>query len=434
MKALPPLTPLPALPADQLGAAGAQVVQSLPQVAASRPRSHTVVTFLDPRRTLTMLEPLRQTGFVTTVTLILSMLIALLSALVVQEAQGQPAVESDDSHEIASHEIAARHAAPPSSRWPNFGALMNRRPVTPHPAVARIVVPEGPVTAYGTGTLVDVRDGFGLVVTNWHVVRDATGVVEVVFPSGFRSQARALKVDSDWDLAALVIWQPPIEPVTLADQAPRVGEPLSIHGYGQGHYRIARGRCTQYYAPRVDFPQEMVELDVEARQGDSGGPIFNSRGQLAGVLFGAGQGTTIGSLGGRVESFLATLAPDIGAPSGAHLVASAERPQIPSGRGGGSDVRRPCDPSTGKCEPAAAPQPAIASAWPSSPWSADRQNREPSVSSPWPQAGATAAAPTATPEVAPALASRSDLVERAKSVLAIVGLLAVCIQIVRVVT
>jgi hypothetical protein len=56
----------------------------------------------------------------------------------------------------------------------------------------------------------------------------------------------------------------------------------------------------------------MVELDVEARQGDSGGPIFNQRGQLAGVLFGAGQGTTLGSFGGRVQSFLATLAPDIG--------------------------------------------------------------------------------------------------------------------------
>ncbi len=30
------------------------------------------------------------------------------------------------------------------------------------------------------------------------------------------------------------------------------------------------------------------------------------------MLFGAGQGTTLGSFGGRVESFLATLAPDIG--------------------------------------------------------------------------------------------------------------------------
>jgi hypothetical protein len=121
-----------------------------------------------------------------------------------------------------------------------------------------------------------------------------------------------LKVDADWDLAALVIWRPSVPPVTLADSAPRPGDPLTICGYGQGRYRAITGSCTQYYSPKENLPQQMVELDVEARQGDSGGPIFNQNGQLAGVLFGAGQGTTLGSFGGRVQSFLATLAPDIG--------------------------------------------------------------------------------------------------------------------------
>ena len=182
----------------------------------------------------------------------------------------------------------------------------------PHPAVARVIVPEEGATSYGSGTLIDVRDQFGLVITNWHVVRDAQGPVEVLFPGGYRSKARALKVDADWDLAALVVWRPPIEPVKLAATAPQPGDQLTICGYGQGMYRSATGRCTQYYAPRADFPLQMVELDVQARQGDSGGPIFNDHGDLAGVLFGAGQGTTLGSFGGRVESFLATLAPDIG--------------------------------------------------------------------------------------------------------------------------
>jgi hypothetical protein len=195
-----------------------------------------------------------------------------------------------------------------------------------HPAVARIIVPESGATAYGTGTLVDVRDKYGLVVTNWHVVSESHGVVEVVFPSGFRSHARPLKLDSDWDLAALVIWRPPIEPVKLASRPPHPGDPLTIHGYGQGQYRVATGRCTTYYAPRPNFPQEMVELDVEARQGDSGGPIFNEHGELAGVLFGAGQGTTLGSFAPRVGMFLATLAPDIGQAEDEALLAVADRP------------------------------------------------------------------------------------------------------------
>jgi len=200
-----------------------------------------------------------------------------------------------------------------------YGSDLHLRSNCPHPAVARVIVPEGNATSYGSGTLVDVRGEFGLVVTNWHVVRDAQGPVEVLFPGDFRSKARALKVDADWDLAALVIWRPPVDPVPLANRAPRPGDQLTICGYGQGSYRAKTGRCTQYYAPHVGFPQQMVGLDVEARQGDSGGPIFNQQGELAGVLFGAGEGTTLGSFGGRVETFLATLASDIGQTGDAQL-------------------------------------------------------------------------------------------------------------------
>ena len=189
-------------------------------------------------------------------------------------------------------------------------------------------MPEGEATSYGSGTLVDVRDQYGLVVTNWHVVRDGTGEVEVLFPDGFRSKARPLKVDADWDLAALVIWRPTAAPVKLAASAPQPGEQLTICGYGSGNYRAATGRCTQYYAPAENLPLHMVELDVEARQGDSGGPIFNARGELAGVLFGAGQGTTLGSFGGRVEHFLASLAPNIGSGTqGSAAIAHANAPQ-----------------------------------------------------------------------------------------------------------
>ncbi len=68
-------------------------------------------------------------------------------------------------------------------------------------------------------------------------------------------------------------------------------------------------RCTQYVAPAMNQPYEMVEVGTAARQGDSGGPIFNSRGELAGVLFGAGYGTTSGSYSGRVRGFLESVLP-----------------------------------------------------------------------------------------------------------------------------
>jgi hypothetical protein len=119
-----------------------------------------------------------------------------------------------------------------------------------------------------------------------------------------------LATDRQWDLAALAIRRPHVEPISLADDVPRRGDPLTIAGYGSGWYRASTGRCTQYVSPGFGLPFEMVELDTAARQGDSGGPILNYRGELAGVLFGAGFGRTAGSHCGRVRRFLDTVADD----------------------------------------------------------------------------------------------------------------------------
>ncbi|MCS7304801.1 MAG: trypsin-like peptidase domain-containing protein [Thermoguttaceae bacterium] len=179
----------------------------------------------------------------------------------------------------------------------------------PHPAVVRVIVQERGGMSLGSGALVAVAGSYGLVVTNWHVVRDAAGPITVIFPDGFRSGATILKVDPEWDLAALAIWRPQADPIPLAAHMPRLGEPLTIVGYGNGQYRAATGRCLQYLSPSRHAPPEMIELSVAARQGDSGGPILNSEGQLAGVLFGASWGRTAGSSCTRVRSFLASLSP-----------------------------------------------------------------------------------------------------------------------------
>lgn len=180
---------------------------------------------------------------------------------------------------------------------------------TPHPSVARIIVPEHDGTTYGSGTLVDVRGEYGLVVTNWHVVEHAGKELWVEFSDGFRSAGKLLKVDRDWDLAAIAIWRPNAGAVALAHIAPRPGDRLVIAGYGNGPFRAARGECLQYVTPSLELPLEMVQVTASARNGDSGGPIFNDRGELAGVLFGTGEGVTSGSYCGRVNQFLASVLP-----------------------------------------------------------------------------------------------------------------------------
>lgn len=287
----------------------------------------------------------------------------------------------------------------------------------PHPAVARIIVPEQQAVAYGSGTLIDVRENFGLVITNWHVVRDAQGPIEVLFPNGQHSKARALKVDADWDLAALVIWRPRVDPIPIADRAPQPGEELTICGYGHGIYRSVTGKCTGYLAPQLDLPQQMVELDVQARQGDSGGPIFNRRGELAGVLFGAGQGTTLGSFNGRVGSFLATLAPDIGAAAAPSIEVAGNAPAA-------SAVLKPVD--DGEAVEVGEPQwrpPAavLAAAW------AEAERSEEATAPVAETLSSDGSPPAPVGKIAGGL-----LFAHAKTVLAVIGVISIVMQAVRV--
>ena len=172
------------------------------------------------------------------------------------------------------------------------------------------MAPERDGMSFGSGSLVAVNDTYGLVVTNWHVVRDAVAPVWVAFPNGFRSAATILKTDRDWDLAALAVWRPNVSPLPVATQAPQPGERLTIAGYGSGWFRAVLGQCTQYVSPGGNNPYEMVELSAPARNGDSGGPILNDRGEIAGVLFGSAYGQTTGSYCGRLRCFLSSVGDD----------------------------------------------------------------------------------------------------------------------------
>lgn len=174
----------------------------------------------------------------------------------------------------------------------------------PRPAVVRVRASENGGASLGSGTLVGRTAKHGIVLTNWHVVRDATGQISVRFPNGFRSAATVLDTDETWDLAALMIWRPDVEPVSIANKKPQSGDRLTIAGYGSGTYREATGKVTQFVSPGEDQPFEMVEVDVEARSGDSGGPILNEDGQMAGVLFGSAKGHTNGSHSRRVLWFI----------------------------------------------------------------------------------------------------------------------------------
>jgi hypothetical protein len=345
--------------------------------------------------------------------------IALLSALGTQTraAPPGPLPLAPEWHVAPSFDTQTQRRQPRSQPQPQ--AQM-------HPAVVRIVAPGDNSMSFGSGTLVFVGQQHGLVITNWHVINEATGQISVHFPDGFYSPATVQKVDRDWDLAILAIRKPNVEAVPLADRAPRPGELLTIAGYGSGQYRAATGRCTQYVAPGTTFPFEMVEVAVSARQGDSGGPILNSRGELAGVLFGEGNGRTSGSYCGRVRWFLASVAPSA-AGSPEQLVTAPLEPiaSRPSRFDGSNEPDRVAANETER-EPMA-PSPSL-------PASVHAARTVTTVAPPEapPAVVASTRAPTETPQ--PHVIGWTDLAgetlgQQVKTVLAAIGLLAIILQV-----
>ena len=182
------------------------------------------------------------------------------------------------------------------------------------PNVVRIIAFEPSGQSFGTGSYIGTYGEYGVVLTNHHVVCE-TGkgrLVHVHFPSGFSSYGAVVKTDRLWDLALIAISKPPasIPTLPIARTVSKPGDSLWIVGYGSGTYRIAEGRCVRFLAP--EYPKdgtpplyEIMEVSAIARKGDSGGPILNHRGELAGVLFGSDMiQNTAGSYSERVSRFL----------------------------------------------------------------------------------------------------------------------------------
>ncbi len=312
---------------------------------------------------------------------------------------------------------------PPWQRNPAGAAALWQ--TTPHSAVVRVIVPNRDGTSMGSGALVAVGQSHGLVVTNWHVVRDAAGPIVVAFPDGFRSGATLLKTDRDWDLAALGIWRPNAEPIPLATAPPRPGEPLTIAGYGSGAYRTITGRCTQYVSPGWSQPFEMVELSAPARNGDSGGPIFNSRGELAGVLFGSAAGETTGSYCGRVRWFLTSAMSDFQRlqPAGVLLAQQtgvesrtppAQKQVAPVAL---ASLPAAQNPAIGRTVSQAVPLPSEPTA--------------PGLPSTAPETRVPAAVPGPVPETTPPNGGEVGLWDQVKEVLAVIGAVAILFHTLR---
>lgn len=207
---------------------------------------------------------------------------------------------------------------PPAENNPPTSSLQStptrvwryERAVGHRAAVVRITCRDGGAWSKGSGVL--VRWGKRIVVlTARHVVKDAK-TIYVEFHNRRRCKAKVLKADARWDCAVLDIGAPPegIAPAEMAfgaDAAFKIGDRLESCGYGHdGKLACNSGLFGGYRrsAAAPNGPDDWMIVSGLARQGDSGGPVFDRNGRVAGILWGTDGREVVCVQPGRIHALL----------------------------------------------------------------------------------------------------------------------------------
>ena len=130
-----------------------------------------------------------------------------------------------------------------------------------------------------------ILSGDGYIVTNAHVVDDATEVL-VRLTDRREFKAKVIGADKRSDIALLKIEARDLPKVTIGDPdklkvgewVVAIGKPFGLENTMTAGIVSAKGR---------DLPQEnlvpFIQTDVAINPGNSGGPLFNLRGEVVGI-------------------------------------------------------------------------------------------------------------------------------------------------------
>ncbi len=138
-------------------------------------------------------------------------------------------------------------------------------------------------TSLGSGFIIDAK---GYVVTNNHVIQDADAIT-VVLQDNARLEAELVGRDAKTDLAVLKIKpQGELTAVTfgnsdetrVGDWVLAIGNPFGLGGTVTAGIVSARGRDINS-GPYDDF----IQTDASINRGNSGGPMFNMKGEVIGI-------------------------------------------------------------------------------------------------------------------------------------------------------
>ena len=149
----------------------------------------------------------------------------------------------------------------------------------------------GPTTqtqrALGSGFVIDKA---GHIVTNYHVVQNASNV-EVSFSNDERLPARIIGRDPSTDVAVLQVKAPSraLTPLELGDSdSLEVGDSVVAIGNPLGEDRsitsgIVSALQRRIFAPNGAPIDHVIQTDAALNHGNSGGPLLDARGEVIGV-------------------------------------------------------------------------------------------------------------------------------------------------------
>lgn len=142
-----------------------------------------------------------------------------------------------------------------------------------------------PMTSLGSGFVIDAEKG--LIVTNNHVIKDADEI-RVIFNDDTTLDAKLVGGDEKTDLAVLKV-EPgkhklsavpfgDSEKMRVGDWVVAIGNPFGLGGTVTAGIISARQRDI-HAGPYDDF----IQTDASINKGNSGGPMFNLKGEVIGI-------------------------------------------------------------------------------------------------------------------------------------------------------
>ena len=148
--------------------------------------------------------------------------------------------------------------------------------------------PEGGGTATGSGFVIDTE---GHLLTNNHVVENATKITVKLGSSEKSYPAKVVGADPSTDVALLKVDVPSdqLHPLTLGDSSKvEVGDPVVAIGNPFGLDRTVTSGIVSALQRQIEAPagfsiSHVIQTDAAINPGNSGGPLIDAEGKVIGI-------------------------------------------------------------------------------------------------------------------------------------------------------